>query len=235
MIEKIKSELLKLKNKKQAETFKKFFKTSKGEYASKDIFLGIGIPKQRKIAKKYIYISLNEIKVLLEDKIHEYRMTAGIILVEKFNLENQKEIVEFYIKNAKLFNSWDLVDLTAPKILGKFLINQERKILTIFSKSKNIWERRISVVSTHAFIKNGEIFDALKICKTLLKDEKDLIKKAVGWTLREIGNKDKKTLKNFLIENYENISRVTLRYAIEKFSKEERKFYLSYKLSSGLN
>lgn len=234
MIEKIKSELLKLKNKEEANKFKRFFKISKGKYASKDIFLGIGVPNQREIAKKYIDISLNQVKSLLENKIHEYRMTAGIILVEKFHLENEKKIAGFYIKNAKLFNNWDLVDLTAPKILGKFLINRNKKILTIFSKSKNIWKRRISVVSSHAFIKNGKILEALSICKTLLKDEEDLIRKAVGWTLREIGKKDKKTLENFLIENYENISRITLRYSIEKFSKEERNFYLSYKLSSRL-
>lgn len=235
MIEKIKFELLKLKNKKQAEAFKKFYKTSKNEYANKEIFLGISVPKQREIAKKYISISLNEIKKLLKYKIHEYKMSASIILVEKFNLENSKEIVDFYIKNAKLFSNWDLVDLTAPRILGKYLLKKEKKILRKLSNSKNIWERRISIVSTHTFIKNGKIIDALNICKELLKDEEDLIKKAVGWTLREIGKKDKKTLENFLIKNYENISRIALRYAIEKFSKEERNFYLSYKLSSGLN
>lgn len=229
MIEKIKSELLILKDKNKERVFKNFYKISKEGYAREDIFLGVSVPKQREIARRYINISLSEIKKLLQEKIHEYRMIASIILVAKFRLEGSKEIAEFYINNAKLFNSWDLVDLTAPKILGVFLLNKDKEILKKFSNSKNLWEKRISIVSTHAFIKNEKSSESLDICKRLLRDEEDLIKKAVGWTLREIGKKDKEMLKCFLIENYEEISRTTLRYAIEKFSNEERKFYLSYK------
>lgn len=235
MVEKIKRELLFLRNPEKEKVFRRFYKTTEGGYSYKEKFLGVPVPKQREIAKKYTGVSLEEIEKLLEEDTHEYKMIASIILVEKFEKENSRKIVDFYIENARLFSNWDLVDLTAPKILGKFLIDKDRGILVKFSKSKNIWERRISVVSTHAFIKKGDLFDALKICKMLLKDEEDLIKKAVGWTLREVGKKDKRVLEGFLIKNYKDISRITLRYAIERFSKKERNFYLSYKLSSELN
>jgi len=235
MIEKIKKELLILKNPEKEKIFKRFYKTSKGGYSHKEKFLGIPVPKQREIAKKYISFSFEEIKELLNENTHEYKMIASIILVEKFKIEKSKEIIDFYIKNAKLFNNWDLVDLTAPKILGEKLLKEERKIIYLFSESKNLWERRIAIVSTHRLIKIGDFSDAIFISKRLLKDKEDLINKAVGWTLREIGKKDKTILNSFLKENIRDIPRITLRYAIEKFTKEERKAYLSYKLSSALN
>jgi 3-methyladenine DNA glycosylase AlkD len=235
MIEKIKRELFSLKNPEKERVFKRFYKTSKGGYSHNEKFLGIPVPKQREIAKKYVDISLGEIKRLLKENIHEYKMTASIILVEKFKKEKSGKIIDFYVENAKLFDNWDLVDLTAPKILGERLMKGERKIIYSFSESKNLWERRIAVVSTHRLIHSGEFSDALNICKKLLEDKEDLINKAVGWTLREIGKKDKEILTGFLKENIDAIPRITLRYSIERFPEKERKFYLTYKLSSSSN
>jgi 3-methyladenine DNA glycosylase AlkD len=232
-MKKIKKELLELRNEKRANVFKRFYKTEEGGYSHGEIFLGIPVPKQKEIAKRYLEIPLEEIKKLLKENIHECKMCASIILVEKFKKEKSEKIIDFYLKNAKLFCNWDLVDLTAPKILGEYLQNKKRKMIYSLLKSKNIWERRIAIVSTHRFIKENDLDDAVAVSKKLLEDKEDLIQKAVGWTLREVGKKNKNTLEEFLIKNNRYISRTTLRYSIEKFSKKEREFYLSYKLSSG--
>ncbi len=228
MIEEIKKELEKNKDKEKAKVLSSFFKSGKGEYGEGDIFLGISVPKQRQIAKKYSGLPLPKINSLLESEIHEERMTGALILVEKyFSKTNKEEIVNFYLKNAKKFNNWDLVDLTAPKILGDFLLNKNRNILYSLSKSKNIWERRIAIVSTYSLIKNNNFEEAIEISETLLEDNEELINKAVGWMLREIGKKEDLVLENFIKRNYKKMSRITLRYSIEKFPKEKQKFYLS--------
>jgi len=227
MINQLIEELERNKDLKKAKVLQSFFKTGKGEYGEGDIFLGISVPKQREISKNYIPLQLLDIQKLLESKIHEHRMCAGLILVEKYEIENKEEIVKFYLKNAKKFNNWDLVDLTAPKILGDFLLNRERKILSSLSKSKNLWERRIAIVSTYPLIKNKEFEETVKISKELLEDKEELINKAVGWMLREMGKKNERYLEYFLQENYKKMKRVTLRYSIEKFSKEKQKYYLS--------
>ena len=231
MLNQLKKDLRKLANSKKGKDLSKFFKTGKGEYGEGDIFLGIAVPNQRKIAKKYATLSLGEIQDLLSSKIHEHRLTSLFILISKFENGNnklKKEIFDFYLKNTKNINNWDLVDLSAPKILGAYIIDhlKEKKILYKLAKSKNLWEKRIAMLSTFAFIKNNEFDDTLKISKILLKDEHDLIHKAVGWMLREIGKKDQKTEEKFLKKHYKKMPRTMLRYAIEKFQKNKKEFYM---------
>ncbi len=225
MLENLTKELEKLYSKERAQNSKRFFKTGKGEYGEGDVFLGLSVPEQRVLAKKYKELSLSQIQKLLDSKIHEYRLVGGLVLVHKFS-KNPEEIFNFYIKNAKRFNNWDLADLTAPKILGNFLKDKNKNILYTFAKSKNLWEKRISIVSTYAFIKEGNFSDTLKISELLLKDNHDLIHKAVGWMLREVGKKDIEVLKDFLKTNYKKLPRTTLRYSIERFPENVRKKFL---------
>ena len=230
MLKKLISELKSLANPKQAEILQRFFRTKKGEYGEGDIFLGIRVPMQRKIAKKYLDLNLKDIQELLENKIHEYRMIALIILISKYkksnNLEKEK-IFKFYIQNAQRANNWDLVDLSAPNIVGDFLLDKKKDILYKLSKSKNLWEKRIAIVSTYTFMKNNNFKDTIKISEILLKDQHDLIHKAVGWMLREVGKKDKKILEDFLKKHYKQMPRTTLRYSIERFPEDERKKWLN--------
>jgi len=198
----IKRDLRKHSNKIKAETAKKFFKTGKGQYGEGDIFLGVPNPEQRTIAKNATgRISIEDIQKLLDSKIHEERFTALLLLSEKYKNSNEndkKTIFDFYIKNAKKVNNWDLVDLSAPTIIGDFLLQkQNRKILIKLAKSNNLWEKRIAIVSTFTFIKNGQFDDTIKISKILLDDSHDLIHKAVGWMLREVGKRNDCLLKNF--------------------------------------
>ena len=225
---KLREEISKEKDEKRAEVNKRFFKTGKGEYGEGDIFIGLSVPKSRKIAIKYSALSLGEVQKLLSSKIHEERLIALEILVYKYenNLEDRKKIFEFYLANTKFINNWDLVDLSAEYILGDFLFDKDKKILYELVKSPNLWERRISIISSFNFIKKRKFEDSLKLSKILLNDGHDLIHKAVGWMLREIGKRDRKVLKKFLNDNYEKIPRTMLRYAIERFSEEERKGFL---------
>lgn len=232
MLNKIVEELQNLADKEIAKTMRSFFKTGKGEYGEGDLFLGIKIPEQRKVASKYSGLNLKGISDLLDSKIHEHRLVGILILVEKFNKSSEEgkgDIFNFYIKNAKKINNWDLVDLSAPNIAGNFLLDKDKTILYNMAKSKNLWEKRISIVASFSFIKNEDFYDALEISKILLEDEHDLIHKAVGWMLREIGKRDKNVLEIFLKENYNKLPRTTLRYAIERFNKEERETYLKGK------
>jgi 3-methyladenine DNA glycosylase AlkD len=232
MLEQLIQELEKKSSKEKAEISQRFFKIKKGQYGEGDIFIGLTMPEQRQIASRYQNLSLSQIQRLLNSKIHEHRMTGGIILVNKYKQADKKfkqEIFNFYLKNAKKFNNWDLVDVTCTHIVGNFLLDKNKKTLYDLAKSKNLWEKRISIVSTFEFIKNNQFGDTLKISEILLKDKHDLIQKAVGWMLREVGKRDAKILRDFLKTNYLKIPRTTLRYAIEKFSKEERKRWLTYK------
>lgn len=233
----IKSELKSKADPKKAKILQKFFKTGKGEYGEGDVFLGISVPEQRKIANKHFKeTSLKEIEELLESKIHEERFTALEILVMKYGKANEterKEIFNFYIKNSKKINNWDLVDTSAPYIFGRHILftgkenpfNQRR--LMTFANSENLWEKRIAIVSTQYFIKNNRFDETLMISESLLKDKHDLIHKAVGWMLREVGKKDEKILKDFLKKYYKQMPRTMLRYSIEKFDKKTRKQYLN--------
>ncbi len=231
-IEKLKKELDELANKKQAQISQYFFKTGPGEYGEGDVFLGIKVPVLRKVAKNYYNLDLNDLKKLLKNKVHEQRFIALVILTEKFKQENkisQKNIFKFYLYNAKQINNWDLVDISASKIVGNYLINKKRNILYELAKSKNLWEKRIAIVSTHAFIRQNDLDDSFSLSKKLLADKHDLIHKAVGWTLREVGKKNQIILEKFLQKNISIMPRTTLRYAIEKFDEKKRKKYLQMK------
>ena len=228
-LESLKKDIKKTANKKRAKVLQRFFKTGKGEYGEGDLFLGITVPQTRKIAKKYIDLDILSIESLLNSKIHEERLLALLILVENYkksNDERKYQILDFYLKNTMKINNWDLVDLTADKILGDYLIDKPKDILYSLANSQNLWEKRIAIISTLHFIKNNQFEDSLNISKILLKDTHDLINKAVGWMLREIGKRDLKILEKFLKQNYQEMPRTTLRYAIEKFPEEKRKLYL---------
>jgi 3-methyladenine DNA glycosylase AlkD len=226
-MELVKKKLKELSNQDKAIILQRFFKTGKGQYGEGDIFLGLTVPQQREVAKEASKrFSLNDIEKLLQSKIHEERLISLLILVDKFK-DSPKEIFDFYLSHAKFVNNWDLVDLSAPKIVGSWLLNKkDRGILIKLAKSENLWEKRISIVSTYILIKNGEFNDCLKISKILLKDKHDLIHKAVGWMLREVGKKDQAILEEFLKNNYSDLSRTTLRYAIERFPENLRKQFL---------
>lgn len=225
MLRQLIKEIEKNKDSQKAEGMQRFFKTAQGEYGEGDIFLGISSPVLQKLVKQYP-LNLNEIQDLLKSKEHEKRSVALWSLTNLYKKsKNKKEIADFYLLNTQYINNWDLVDLSSYKILGDFLLNHcegNYDILLKLSESKNMWERRISIVSTMVFVKNNLFEPTFKIAKKLLKNEHDLINKAVGWLLREVGKKDKKKLKEFLIMNINDISGVSLSYAMEKFTNEEK-------------
>jgi len=221
--------LEKQSNPEQAKILMRFFKTGIGEYGEGDEFLGIKVPVSRKIAKQFKELSLSEIQELLDSKVHEERLIGLFILVEQYrkaDAEKMQAIYEFYLKNAKRVNNWDLVDLSAEKIMGAYLMDKDKRILFKLAKSKNLWERRIAIMSTFHFIKNGFYDTTFAISDMLLKDEHDLIHKAVGWMLREIGNRNLAEEEKFLKKNYKTMPRTMLRYAIEKFPEKKRQVYL---------
>lgn len=226
MLSQLKKELQEFTDEQQAEICQRFFKTGKGEYGEGDIFLGLNVPVQRKIAKKYSGMPLVKVQELLNSEIHEHRFIALVILIKKYERGNKENIFQFYLENIKFVNNWDLVDVSSHKIIGDFLQNKDKKILYELVRSENLWERRIAIISTFAFIKQNEFEDVLAISELLLGDNHDLIHKAVGWMLREVGKREQEILENFLRQHYKNIPRTTLRYAIEKFEEGERKKWL---------
>lgn len=231
LLNNLKKDLKKYIKKDKANILARFFKTRKGEYGYGDIFIGVMVPDSRKIARQYSEIEINEVDKLIKSKIHEERLVAVLILVDKYKRGdeiNKKEIVKFYLTHTKHINNWDLVDLSAHYVLGNYLINKDRKILFKLVKSKNLWEKRIAIISTFAFIYNGEFKDTFKIAEILLKDKHDLIHKAVGWMLREVGKRvNEEELEKFLNKNHKIMSRTTLRYAIERLPEEKRQYYLN--------
>lgn len=227
-----------LKDRKRAKVSAWFFKTGKGQYGEGDVFLGITVPKMREVAKKYTGLDLPEVQKLLLSQIHEHRFLALVILVDKFKKAlrktqgklsetEQKKIFDFYIKNAKNINNWDLVDSSAEYIVGEYLFGRERGLIYKLAKSKNLWEKRIAIISTFAFIKRGKFEDTFKVAEVLLSDSHDLIHKAVGWMLREVGKRDQKAEEAFLQKYYKQMPRTMLRYAIEKFDPIKRKIYMA--------
>lgn len=222
-----------LRNKKRAVGSARFFKTGPGQYGEGDLFIGLTVPQCRFVAKNYNQLSQSTIKKLLASKIHEERLIALLILVDQYACGSEaekKKIFNFYLSQTKHINNWDLVDLSADKIVSEFLYTSSRTILKKFSLSKNLWERRIAIIATFAFIKKGEYKDTFAITKILLTDTHDLIHKACGWMLREVGKRvSKQQLKNFLNQHYQTMPRTMLRYAIEHFSDQERKHYLGKK------
>lgn len=233
-LEKIKKELRGLADSRRAKVLQGFFKTGKGEYGEGDKFLGIAVTLQRKVAKSFKDLPLQDTKKLLQSKIHEERLVALLVLVSQYekaskedNEKHKKNIFDFYLKNKKKINNWDLVDLSAPNIIGNFLLDKKRDILFKLARSKNLWDRRIAVLSTFTFIKNKEYKDIFKISKILLNDEHDLIHKACGWMLREVGkNMGLAKEEQFLKKYYQKMPRTMLRYAIEKFPEKKRQQYL---------
>jgi 3-methyladenine DNA glycosylase AlkD len=222
---------------KKAEILSRFFKTGKGEYGYGDVFLGITVPKSRIIAKKYSLLALKDISKLLNSKIHEHRLVALEILVMQYekarDKEFKKEIVTFYIKHIPRINNWDLVDLSAQYILGDYFFDKRTNPFKKMTKSKNLWERRIAMISTFGFIYRGESERTLEIAELLLNDKHDLIHKAVGWMLREVGKRvSEGHLIKFLNKHANKMPRTALRYAIERLNPETRKHYL--KLSTAI-
>lgn len=229
----IRKAISKQKNPTQAVNLQRFFKTGKGEYGEGDIFYGIKVPEQRIIAKQFKDLALNDLKNLILSKVHEERLIAAFILVDQFKSGDEKKkkiIFNFYLKNRKGINNWDLVDLSAPKIVGAYLIDKEKDLLYKFARSKDLWEKRMSIISTQAFIREHYFDDTLNISEILLSDKHDLIHKAVGWMLREVGNRDMETEEEFLRKHYKKMPRTMLRYAIEKFTEQKRNAYLKGKI-----
>lgn len=229
----LKKKIRLIADKEIVETSKWFFKTGKGEYGEGDKFIGLKVPTQRKLAREFKELTLADLAQLLKSSVHEERLISLFILVDKYSKANEKtkkDIFKFYLKNRKGINNWDLVDISAPKILGKHLLKKDKTILFKFAVSKNLWERRIAILSTLEFIRNGDFKTTLQLCKILLNDEHDLIHKAVGWMLREIGKKDIESEEKFLKASYKKMPRTVLRYAIEKFPETKRKKYLQGKI-----
>ena len=236
MLKNLKKRVEKEKNSEQAKILQGFFKTGKGQYGEGDIFLGIKVPVQREIAKEFSGLGVEDVQELLNSKIHEERLISLFILIDMYNRadkgggekgeKEKKNIFDFYLKNAKQINNWDLVDLSAPKIVGGWLLDKEKNVLYELANSDNLWEKRIAIVSTFAFIRAGEFEDSLKISEILLGDKHDLIHKAIGWMLREVGKRDVSLLEEFIKENYSKMPRTTLRYAIERFEEGKRKGFL---------
>lgn len=225
----VQQELQKLANPKQAQILQRFFKTGQGEYGAGDVFLGVKVPLQRQVAKKYKDLSLPQVLKLLRSKIHEHRLTALFILVAQYrqaDAPTQQKIVDFYLQNTKYINNWDLVDSSAHYIVGDYLLDKPRIILYKLARSRNLWSKRIAMMSTLAFIRHHEYNDTLRLARILLHDKHDLIHKVVGWMLREVGNRDQKVAEEFLKKYYKTMPRTMLRYAVEKFTPQKREFYL---------
>ena len=227
-IEAVRKELHELSSPERAEISMRFFKTGPGEYGEGDLFIGVRVPDARKVAKRALDLPLCDVEHFLSSEIHEERLLALLILVTQFEkeLHPRKQIYDFYLANTSQINNWDLVDLSAPQIVGGYLDTRSRKPLYRLAKSKSLWERRISIVATHHFIRQGDFDDTLKIAELLLQDQQDLIHKAVGWMLREVGKREISPLKDFLAEYCQVMPRTMLRYAIERFSAKERQRYL---------
>ena len=228
-VHEIRRKLRKLGNKQRAKVSQGFFKTAPGEYGEGDVFWGIKVPELRKLAKECQDITVKEVKQLVRSSIHEERLLALLILVlmySKGNETTKKRIYELYLKNTKFINNWDLVDGSAEYIVGDFLMDKSKKPLYSLAKSSDLWERRIAIMSSFHFIKRHEFSQTLKISRMLLSDEEDLIHKAVGWMLREVGKRHLPTEEKFLKEHYKKMPRTMLRYAIEKFPESKRQRYL---------
>jgi 3-methyladenine DNA glycosylase AlkD len=225
----IRKKIRKLGSPERAEGAQRYFKTGPGEYGEGDIFLGLNAQEMKMVAKEYRAISFDEVLNLLQSAIHEERAIALLILVQAFakgDDATKQQIYELYLQQTQFINNWDLVDCSAAQIVGAFLLNQNKKPLYTLAKSKSLWERRISIISTFHFIRRQEFSETLKIARMLLTDKEDLIHKAVGWMLREVGKRNLEVEERFLIEHYEKMPRTMLRYAIEKFPEARRQMYL---------
>ncbi len=225
----IKKRLRSFAAKEKALVLQGFFKTGPGQYGEGDRFLGVMVPNIRLVVKEFRDAPLAEVIKLMRSPWHEERLCALLLIVNQFergDAELRKKIYLFYMKNTRYINNWDFVDLTAPKIVGPHLDGGSRKVLYRFVRSKNLWERRIAILATFPYIRKGEFDDALALSEALLDDDHDLMHKAVGWMLREVGKKDVAVLEGFLKKHHRRMPRTALRYAIERFPEAKRKKYL---------
>lgn len=216
----------------KAQQLTRFYKTGKGEYAEGDVFLGITVPELRKISKSHITLDLSELEPHIQSKFHEERLAALFILVAQYkkgSIDKRQQIFDFYCDHMVYINNWDLVDQSAHHIVGAHLDNKSREILCQWARDANLWVRRISIVATWHYIRNNEFEDTLTIAEILLKDKEDLIHKAVGWMLREVGKKNKNILEQFLEQHAHQMPRTMLRYAIEKLPETQRQMYMKQK------
>ncbi len=223
--------LKKVSDPKRAKILAGYFKTGKGEYGEGDIFIGVKTDQLRQVIGQHLNLPLSEIKKLIYRQVHEHRSSGWGILVNQYLKGDEKtkeKNYKFYLENCKQANNWDLVDCSAPNLAGGYLIEnpKEKKIIYRLVKSNNLWQRRIAIMATFPFIKNNQFEDTFKIAEILLNDRHDLIHKAVGWMLREVGKMDQKQEEIFLKKYYRIMPRTMLRYAIEKFDPEKRKFYM---------
>ena len=225
----IRARLQKLADKQTAEVLQRFFKTGTGEYGEGDVFVGIKVPPLRKVAAEFEKVPLTTVRALLRSRIHEERALALMILVRQFARADEQlreRIYRFYVTHTTFINNWDLVDGSAPYIIGPFLWERARDQLYVFARSRSLWERRMAILSTFYFIRQNDFADTLRIAELLLDDRHDLIHKAVGWMLREIGNRDREAEESFLKMHYHHMPRTMLRYAIERFPESQRRRYL---------
>lgn len=216
-------------NPAKARVLQRFFKTGQGEYGEGDVFIGVVVPVLRKLAGQFREMALREIQRLLRSDIHEERLLALLILVLKFQkggATEQRRIFAFYRRNLRFINNWDLVDLSAPNIVGVYLLGRDQSFLRRLASSRRLWDRRIAVLSTLAFIRQGRYRETLVLARKLLQDEEDLMHKAIGWMLREIGKRDLAAEENFLKAHCREMPRTMLRYAIERFPPAKRAAYL---------
>lgn len=232
MLNAVKGELLEYVDAAKAEFLPRFFQTQPGGYGEGDIFWGITVPDQRRVAQKYYrQLSLKEVELLLRDPVHECRFTALAMLVLKFSKAKdegkRREIVDCYLTNVDYVNNWDLVDASADKILGAFIYDKDRGVLWELARSGQLWRQRIAIMATFHFIRQGDFADTLRLAEYFLTHEHDLIHKAVGWMLREVGKRDFQAEYGFLREHYRKMPRTMLRYAIEKFEPELRQKFLA--------
>lgn len=233
MLNEIKKRLRKFGNKQRAEVSRRYFKTGPGEYGEGDVFLGIAVPELRKLAKTYRNLPLRDATKLLQSPIHEERLLALLLLINTFSTGDEsvkKQIFDLYLNNTQYINNWDLVDASAQYIVGAYLARKNKKLLYCLAKSENLWERRMAIMSTFHFIRQDEFSEALKIAEILIADGEDLIHKAVGWMLREVGKRDMQIEEEFLKPCYKQMPRTMLRYAIEKFPRARRRLYLTSKI-----
>ena len=215
----------------RARNLSRFFKTAPGEYGAGDLFLGLTVPQIRAIVKDHANLPLGEIKILLASKYHEVRLAGAMFLVEQArgaDRQTKKQLAEFYLKNLKRINNWDLVDLSAPTVVGEYLLiaSAERKILRKLSKEKNMWARRVAMLATFPFIRGARFNETLVLAERYLRDREDLMHKATGWMLREVGKRDDAALKKFLANHARIMPRTMLRYAIERLTPAERRYFM---------
>lgn len=225
----ISAELRALASPELATLQRRFFKTGPGQYGEGDVFLGIKVPPLRALAKRHRDVDLDTISTLLHSEYHEERLFALLLLMQFYERASDKDRIaafDLYLGHTSHINNWDLVDVSSPHIVGRHLVDRPRKVLHRMAKSSSLWERRIAIISTLYFIRDNDFDDTLRIAETLLHDEHDLMHKAVGWMLREVGKRDLKTEETFLLQHYRDMPRTMLRYAIERFPEKRRKQYL---------